>query len=255
MLAAIFVFFMGISRNCSRISTAPIEGFSGGDTLDIGVLYAPGGYYFYGDTISGINHEIAIKFSQQTNTPIKLWAITEPADGMAKLESGAFDILASLPLDNYIKNRFDVSESIFLDRLVLVQLADSVTGKKPVNSSLDLNDKTVYVTAGSSAIQRMENLAQEIGGNIKVVEQPEYSDELLTIKVANGSLPFAVVNEKVAKKVAESYPNLNYDSTISFTQFQVWVFNKADSIESVKFNRWFDVFRTTDDYRTILNNF
>ncbi|MCH5235793.1 MAG: transporter substrate-binding domain-containing protein [Muribaculaceae bacterium] len=255
MIAAIFIFVMGITRNCGRIQSAPIEGFSGGDTLDIAFLYVPGSYYLYQDSLSGINREVAMQFSRETNVPIKEWTISDPAEGMAKLESGAFDIVASLPLDNYIKNRFNVSESVFLDRLVLVQLVDSVTGVKPVNSSLDLNGKRVYVTSGSSALQRMKNLAEEIGGNIEIEEVPEHSDELLTLKVANGSIPLAVVNERVAKKVSESYPNLNYDNSVSFTQFQVWVFNPSDSIPSQKFNNWFDQFRTTDEYRSLINNF
>ncbi|MCH5241083.1 MAG: transporter substrate-binding domain-containing protein [Muribaculaceae bacterium] len=255
MIAAIFIFVMGITRNCGRISSLPLEGYSGGDTLDIAFLYVPGGYYIYGDTLSGINLSVARQFSEETGTPIKTWNIADPAEGMAKLESGAFDIVASLPLDNYIKNRFNVSESVFLDRLVLVQLVDSVTNEKPVSSSLDLNGKTVYVTAGSSALQRMKNLAEEIGGNIKIEEVPEHSDELLTLKIANGTLPLAVVNEKVAKKIAESYPNLNYDTSVSFTQFQVWVFNPTDSLLSQKFNKWFDGYRNTDTYRSILNNY
>ena len=255
MIAAIFVFFIGITRNCGRLPSAPIEGFSENDTIDIAIIYGPGSYYIYSDSLAGINHEIATHFSEETDIPIKLWAIANPANGMSKLETGAFDILASLPLDNYIRNRFPVSESIFLDRLVLVQLSDTVTGDKDINSSLDLNGKTVYVSAGSSALQRMKNLSNEIGGNIEVVEQPDFSDELLTVKVATGSIPYAIVNEKVAQKIAESYPELNYDSSVSFTQFQVWVFNPSDSILSKKFNTWFEDFRDTDTYRSIISNY
>ena len=255
MIAAIFIICMGVTRNCGRLSYIPVEGFSGGDTLDVALVYGPGSYYIYSDSLAGINHEIADKFSEETTTPIKIWPITNSAIGMEKLESGAFDIVSSLPLDNYIKNRFDVSESVFLDRLVLVQLVDSVTGNKKINSSLDLNGKSVYVAAGSSALQRIKNLAEEIGGNIEIIEEPELSDELLTIKVANGSIPYAIVNEKVAKKIAETFPNLNYDNTVSFTQFQVWIFNPSDSLTLQKFNEWFDNFRNTDSYRAIITHY
>ena len=255
MLTAIFVFFLGITKNCGSLSTSPKEGFSTGDTIDIAILYGPGSYYIYDDSLSGINHDLAAKFSEETNTPVKIWAITDPAYGMNKLESGAFDIVAALPLDHYIKNRFKVSESVFLDRMVLIQSVDSATGNKPVNSSLDLDGKKVYVAAGSSALQRLKNLADEIGGEIEIEEQPELSDELLSLKVANGSFPLAVVNEKIAKEVAEVFPNLNYDNIVSFTQFQVWIFNPTDSVISGKFNSWFDSFRSTDDYRSILSNY
>lgn len=255
MIAAIFVFIMGITHNCGRLKSSPLEGNSGGDTVDIAILYGPGSYYFHSDSLAGINFDVAQKFSEETGTPVKVWPITDPASGMAKVEKGTFDILASLPLDNYIKKRFPVSESIFLDRLVLIQLADSMTGKKRINSSLDLNGKEVYVTAGSSGIQRIKNLGDEIGGKIEVMEMPDLSDELLTLKVANGSIPLAMVNEKVAQKVAESYRNLSYDSTVSFTQFQVWVFSPSDSVTSQKFNSWFDIYRKSDSYRSLINSY
>lgn len=255
MLSAIFVFVIGIARDCSRLPSSPIEGHSGGDTLDIALLFGPGSYFFYGDTLGGINQEIAGYFEKAMGSPIKLWPATEPSAALAKLRSGTFDILASLPLDNSLKSEFPVSESIFLDKLVLIQLADSVTGDKKVNSSLDLNGRTVSVAAGSSGAKRMNNLANEIGGNIIVEELPDLSDELLCLQVVSGNIPLAVVNERIAAEIADKYPLLKYDSTISFTQFQVWVFNPADSVAYNKFNEWFDNFRTSDDYRAILNKY
>lgn len=255
LLVIIFIFVMGITRNCSKINSVPPLGFSQGDTIDIALLYMPGGYYTYEDTIAGINLDLAEGFSEDLNIPIKIWAISDATEGMEKLESGAFDILASLPLDYNVKKRFPVSESIFLDRLVLVQLADSLTNNTEIKSSLDLDGKTIHVASGSSAAQRLSNLAEEIGGNINIIETPQLSDELLTLKVANGSVPYAVVNEKVVQKISQSYPQLNYDSSLSFTQFQVWLFNKEDSVIYNSFNNWLDQFRTTEQYREIINKY
>lgn len=255
MLAFIFVFIIGIARNCGRIQyNNEVYGNSGGDTIDIAIIYGPGSLYYYLDSLTGINKEIADEFSSAIERPIKIWPIVEPDDGMSKLEKGSYDILASLPLDNNIKNRFPVSESIFLDKLVLIQLSDSL-GTKPITSSLDLNGKTVSVTAGSSAAQRMKNLAKEIGGNITVLEIPETSDELLTLQVANGSIPLAVVNERVAAELSRYYPDLKFDSSVSFTQFQVWLFNPEDSVIFNRFNVWFEDFRSTDKYLQILDSF
>lgn len=254
LLAVIFIFLIGITRDCGRIQYSALEGRSGGDTIDIALIYGPGAYYIYDDSLAGINHEIAEIFSQEDSVPMKFWPVSGPAEGMEKLEAGIFDILASLPLDNYIKNRFPVSESIFLDRLVLVQLSDS-SGNKAVESSLQLNGKEVHVAAGSAAIGRLQNLSEEIGGSITIVEHPEMSDELICLQVAASNLPLAVVNERVAKKIAETYPNLSYDSSVSFTQFQVWVFNPKDSLVAKKFNIWFDEFRLSDQYRTIITTF
>lgn len=250
-LIFIFVICIGIARNCARVPYMAREGNSGGDTIDVALVFAPGSFYNQGDSISGINHEVALTWQTQTDKVLKFWPVTEPADALEKLSKGSFNILASLPLDHSLKKNFPVSESIFLDRLVLVQLADSA-GNKPVNSSLDLNNREVYVTAGSSAENRLRNLSEEIGGKIVIKDEPGMSDELLTLQVANGSIPLAVVNERVAKRIAREYPLLNYDSTVSFTQFQVWVFNPSDSILCKEFNLWFESFRDTPGYREIL---
>lgn len=254
MITAIFVFFMTIAENCGRLPATSEDGFSKGDTLDIALIYGPGTFYINGDSLSGINLHIAEEFSKKTGLPIKTWPVADRVDALKKLEAGNYDVVASLPLDNNLKNKFPVSESVFLDRLVLIQLVDSTSDIEPITSSLHLNGKTVYVVEGSSGAQRMENLAEEIGGKIEVVELPELSDELLALKVANGSVPLAVVNEKVAKAVAEKYPNLKYDSSLSFSQFQVWVFNSAETEQLSKFNEWLDKFRTTEDYQTIILN-
>lgn len=255
MLIAIFVFAISIARNCGRIKFEPREGFSGGDTLDIALLYGPGGYYIYEDTLAGINLDIAREFSAQTGVPVKIWPVNDPAEGMDKLAVGVFDVVASLPLDNYIKNRFRVSESIFFDRLVLIQMGDSASGETPVNSSLDLHGKKVSVASGSSAINRLQNLSEEIGGDIVISEEPDMSDELLVLQVASGNIPLAVVNERVAREVAKNYPGLKYDSTVSFTQFQVWVFNSNDSVAENLFDSWFETFRDTQDYRRIIDKY
>lgn len=257
LIAVILVFIIGITRNCSKIqyTSIDIEGFSGGDTLDIAIIFGPVSYYLYSDTISGINREILNRFSSDTKTPVKVWPVADAANAMSKVQSGAFDILASMPLDNNIKQKFLVSESLFLDKLVLVQLSDSVTQDVSIKSSLDLKGKTIHIASGSSALQRLQNLSNEIGETINIIEEEELSDELLCLKVANGSLPYAVVNEKIALELSSKYPKLSFDNPVSFTQFQVWLFNNQDSINYKKFSDWFHNFKKTEDFRYIINKF
>ena len=249
------VFIMGITKNCSNIKNSVDKiGHSQGDTLDIGMLYGPSSLYLEADTFTGLNHKIAMIYSKETGVPVKIWPMADVVDAMNKTESGAFDILASLPMDNDIKKRFLPTESLFLDRLVLLQLRDSVTKESPVSSSLGLKGQTVYVPAGSPATKRLENLANEIGGDITIIEEPELSDELIAIKVGSGQIPLAVVNERIAKKVSENYPDLTYDNPVSFTQFQVWLFNQNDSIQYRQFYDWFENYRSTDSYRELINS-
>ncbi|MCH5232655.1 MAG: transporter substrate-binding domain-containing protein [Muribaculaceae bacterium] len=250
------IFILGIARNCSSIKTSVFsEGNSGGDTLDIAIFYGPSGMYLQDTIMRGINYDIANVYARQNALPVKIWPVSDAAYAMEMTEKGNFDILASLPLDNEVRKKFLTSESIFLDRLVLLQLKDSISGATSVNSSLDLNGKSVWVPEGSPALNRLKNLSDEIGGNINLMVEPELSDELLAVKVGAGSIPFAVVNERIAKDISENYPLLSYSNPVSFTQFQVWLFSPSDSIEFRKFNEWFETFRTSEEYREILNSY
>ena len=249
------VFLMGITRECGTLKTKNLEGNSGGDTIDIAIIYAPQSIYFHGDSLGGINKEVASQFSIDENLPVKLWPVANLQDAMKKVETGTFDILAALPLDQNIKERFLTSESIFLDRLVLVQLIDSVDSVSIVKTPLDLHNKRIEIPSGSPALQRLQNLANEIGGDIEVHEARGLSEELLCIRVAGGKIPLAVVSEKTAMAMSEEYPQLSYDNPISFTQFQVWLFNPNDSVLLKRFNDWFSEFKTTPHYNAILKKF
>lgn len=255
IIGVLLILLIGVMRNCSEVKYSSVEGHSGGDTIDIALVYSPGSYYMYADSLAGINKEVAEEFSRQSGLPIKLWPVTDPASALSKLETGNFNILASLPLDNHVKRQFPVSESIFLDRMVLIQLEDSTKKDSLVNSSLDLRGKTVNVPAGSSAVHRLKNLSDEIGESVNIVELEEMSDELLCLQVASGNTPLAIVNERVAKEISRKYPDLNYQNSISFTQFQVWVFNPLDTILCNSFNSWWKNFSQTPAYREILNKY
>lgn len=248
-------FLIGITRECSHLHTSDKIGYSQGDTIDVAILYGPESLYLYTDSLTGINHDILNYFSDDNKIPVKIWPVSDISESMKMIESGAYDLMASVPLDNSIKERFLTSESIFLDKLVLIQNKDSVTGETIINSSLDLTGKSINIAAGSPAAQRLKNLSQEIGGEIQVIEEDNISDELLALKVASGDVPFAVVNERIARNIAKKYPNLSFDNPISFTQFQVWIFNPEDNDLYEKFNSWFESFRNGYDYNNILNKF
>lgn len=249
------VFLTGIFKECSSYHPVAKEGNSGGDTLDIAIIYGPRSLYMYQDSLGGLNYDLAQKFSSETKIPVKIWPVSDVEYAKKNMEEGSFDILGALPLDNNIREQYLTSESLYLDRLVLIQLKDSLTGETMINSPLDLNGKTVHISAGSPAELRLSNLSKEIGGKIEIMMEPELSDELLSMKVAKGEIPLAVVNEKTVVELSEDYPQLSYNNPISFTQFQVWLFNKKDSELVLKFEDWFGNFKESEEYRTLIDKY
>ena len=254
VLLCIIIMAMVMTRSCSQTNIPQLRtGYSQGDTLDVGIIYGPLSYYVYGDTLGGLNLDLLNQFEKDTETPLMIWPIVNLSKAFGNLENKKFDIVASVPFDSWIKDNFAFTESLYFDRLVLVQL--SKEGKKNINSILELDGDTVFIPKNSPAINRINNLSNEIGGKISVFELEDLSEEYACIEVAAGNLKNAIVNEKIAKMMKEFYPDLNYESPISFTQFQVWIMQKNDTLLRNKINDWFNSYKSTTSYRQLLQRY
>lgn len=247
---------MTMTKRCTSISSLPeiTQTKSSGDTIDVAILYGPTSYYLYSDTLGGINLDMLQAFEKETATPLKFWPIINLHDALSRLENGKYDMLASLPSDNSVKQRFLTTRSAFLDRMVLIQLSDT-SGKTPIRSALDLSGKTIHIQQDSPAAMRISNLSKEIGDSIYVKNEPEMSEEYLCMLVATEKIPLAVVNEKTAKKMQSQYPRLSYDNPVSFTQFQVWLMNKNDTVLLHKVDKWLESFQSKPSYRNLIDKY
>lgn len=197
------------------------------DTIHAAIVYGPESYRVLmsedgNDSITGINYHLLSGLEKALGIKVIMHPVIDREAAMAKVASGEYDIFASLPADNYLKQDFLTSKDIYLDRMVLLQKRNE-NGTLPIRSALDLDGDTIHIEKGSAAKRRLENLQKEIGGTITIVEEPELSEEYLAIKVAKSAWKFSVVNEKIAKKMKEQYPDLDYSTPVSFTQFQVWI--------------------------------
>lgn len=213
-----------ISKN-DNVAKANAAGDS--DTIRAAVVYGPGSYQVLtasdgSDSIAGVNYHLLKALQDSLGVPVELHPVIERDDALKKVASGYFDILASLPADNYLRENFLTSDEVSLDKLVLIQHRN-VDGTLPVTSALALAGDSVHVEKGSAAVRRLENLSKEIGEPIIIVEEEGLSEEYLTMKVAAGTWRYAVVNEKTASNMKAVYPDLDYSTPVSFTQFQVWV--------------------------------
>lgn len=256
LLLVAAVVIMAGARRCNSSKPLPMltQGWSGADTVDVAILYGPMSHYVYADTLGGLNYDMLRQMERELGTPLKLWPVVNLDDALKRLEKGGYDMLASLPSDNSVKQRFKTTRSVFLDRLVLVQRADS-NGNEKIKSSLDLGNDTVYIPKGSPAASRLVNLSDETGIKIPVKKSDELSEEYLCMMVATGEIPLAVVNEKVAKEMKKTYPLLSHENPVSFTQFQVWLVNPADTALVSTVDRWLEDFQSTQAYRELLKRY
>lgn len=197
------------------------------DTIHAAVVYGPNSYRVLtsedgNDSIIGINYHLLKGLEKELGVKVILHPVIDRDDAMQKVKTGTYDILASLPADMYLKDTYLTTEDIYLDRMVLLQRRNK-NGTLSARSSLDLDGDSIHIEKGSAAKRRLENLQKEIGGRITIIEEPEMSEEYLAMKVANGAWKYSVVNEKTAEQMKEQYPDLDYSTPVSFTQFQLWI--------------------------------
>ena len=219
------------------------------DTIHAAIVYGPDSYRVHisedgNDSIEGINYRLLAGLQDALGVKVMMHPVIDREAAIAKVATGEYDILASLPADNQLKKDFLTSEEVYLDRMVLLQRRHP-NGTLEVRSALDLDGDTIHVEKGSAAKRRLENLQKEIGGVITIVEEPDLSEEYIAMKTATGAWKFSVINEKTAALMKEQYPDLDYSTPVSFTQFQVWVMPQGkDSLlhlvnAYIKDNRYF----------------
>ncbi|MDE7346480.1 MAG: transporter substrate-binding domain-containing protein [Muribaculaceae bacterium] len=197
------------------------------DTIHAAIVYGPNSYRVLtsedgNDSITGINYHLLKGLEKELGVKVMLHPVIDRDEAMLKVKNGTYDILASLPADIYLKDFYLTTSDIYLDRMVLLQKRHP-NGTLDARSSLDLDGDTIHVEKGSSAKRRLQNLQREIGGNITIVEEPRLSEEYLAMKVADGVWKYTVINEKTAEQMKDLYPDLDYSTPVSFTQFQLWI--------------------------------
>ena len=125
-----------------------------------------------------------------------------------------------------------------------------------IKSQLDLAGKTLHVVKGSPSILRIRNLGNEIGDTIYVEEIEKYGSEQLIALVAHGDIDYAVCDESIARTAADSIPQIDINTAISFTQFYSWGVSKQSPILLDSLNTWLDSFkkgkRIQENLQTIL---
>ena len=240
-------------RSCSSKPVAAPSALraSGGDTIDVAIEYNPMSMYRYGDSLAGFSYELLKLMAYNDSILFNYHPVSTVDEALPLLEDGVVDIVVSdIPAMADYKNRFMLSKQIYLDRQVLVQRKDS-TGNLSIPDQLTLAGKTIFVPHNSPSIIRLRNLSAEIGDTIYVNDSTEYGAEQLVILTAIGDIDYAVVNERIAKKLAPDYPALDISTNVSFTQFQTWIMRLNDSGLSDRINRSIKRIKSTSQYDSL----
>ena len=227
-----------------------------------GILHAATEYnsisfYVDGDTVTGFHYELIEAFARDKGIQAQVSPVMSFGQRLQGLETGKYDVIAyGILVTSELKDSLLLTSPIILSKQVLVQ-------RKPVSeydslfikNQLDLAGRTLHVVKGSPSILRIRNLGNEIGDTIYTNEVEKYGSEQLIAMVAHGDIDYVVCDESIARTAADSLPQLDISTDISFTQFYSWGVSKQSPVLLDSLNSWLTKFREGKEYKKIYRKY
>ncbi|PID57464.1 MAG: lytic transglycosylase F [Ignavibacteriae bacterium] len=222
-------------------------------------------YFIYKGKTMGYEYELLKRFAKRLGVDVEI-KISKNLDEMFKLlEKGEGDLIAfNLTVTKKRLEKVDFTEPLNLTRQVLVQrkppnwrkLTKQQIDKQLLHSSLELENKIVYVRKSSSYKERLENLSHEIGGHIEIHEAPDsLSTEDLIKDVAEGQIDFTISDDNIATLNQAFFPNIDIGTYISLPQKIAWAVKKGSVNFLEELNKWIEKMKKEIDYYVIYDRY
>lgn len=225
--------------------------------LRVATEYNSISFYVDGDTVSGFHYELIEAFARDKGLKVEVNPLMSFEERLKGLSEGQYDVIAyGILATNELKDSLLLTSPIVLNKQVLVQRKEnSENDSLYIRSQLDLARRTLHVVKGSPSILRIRNLGNEIGDTIYIQEIEKYGDEQLIALVAHGDIDYAVCDESIAEAAADSLPQIDINTAISFTQFYSWAVSKQSPVLLDSLNTWLDKFQKEKEYRKIYQKY
>jgi membrane-bound lytic murein transglycosylase MltF len=225
--------------------------------LNVVTDYNSIGYFIAGDTAGGFQLEMMQALEREWGVKVNLFLENSLDENLNGLLKQHYDLVArNIPVNIQLKDTFAFTAPLTLNKQVLVQRQARYNGGvEPIRQQLDLAKKTIHVPGESPAILRLDNLSHEIGDTLYVMEDATYETEQLVMMVAAGDIDFTVCDEKVARRLAESLPEIDIETDISFTQLESWAVRKNAPLLLDSLNSWLDRFKKSAAFKKIVEKY
>jgi membrane-bound lytic murein transglycosylase F len=221
------------------------------------------GYFIYRGQPMGYEYELLTRLAESLDLALDIEITNSIEEAFQMLNRGEGDILAfNLTVTAPRKERVAFTEHHNEVKQVLVQrlpnrwrqIKRHRLDKILIRNPLDLEGKRVHVQKNSAYAARLANLAEEIGGEIDIVEE-DIDQETLIKMVANGEIDYTVADENVALVNATYHTSIDVRTPVSFPQKVAWATrqNAPQLLSAV--NDWIHEMKQGADYYVIYNKY
>lgn len=196
-----------------------------------------------GDTV-GFYYEAIKAFAARHGLRLAVKESRNLHESVRMVEHGEADVLAyATALTSPLMEKVAATVPLRISYLVLAQhRGDSV------NYAEKLKGRLVYVSQGSPAALRLNNLASELGDSIHCKEMRHENTWQLLAKVAAGEVEYTMCERDLAVIASDSFPEIDVALRMGFEQQQVFCVNKHAVELRDSLDAWISSYRESDAY-------
>lgn len=207
------------------------------DTLTVGTLYSPTGFFILkGDTM-GYDYDRICDFARSRGIALRFKVARSMPALIDMLKKRKVDVLAcEIPVTAEYKTRVLHCGAVNETYQVLVQHS----GKGMIYDVTQLIGRDVYVEKGSKYESRLRNLDNEVGGGITIhtVEGEQALPTELIQRVSRREIDFTIVDSDIAQMNLTYYDSINIGLRVGFAQHSSWAVNPRDRWLADSINAW-----------------
>lgn len=221
-------------------------------------------YFIYRGKPMGFQLEMLDHFTKMHDLKLQIIVENNVEKAIDLLIQGKCDIIAmSLTVTGEREKLVNFTLPVSQTRQVLVQrkpekyrqmslrqIEDSL-----IRNQIDLIGKTIHVAKASPYVKRLKNLAEEIAGEIIIVEIDSIGTEEIISYVASGVFEYTVTDENLAIINQQIFPQIDVNTPISFPQNLAWAVRKESVILIDTVNYWLEEFKTKTAYRILIDRY
>jgi len=223
------------------------------------------GYFIYRGTPMGFQYELLHSLADYLNVKLEINVENDLSKALKDIQKHKYDLLAmDLAITKDRKEKMMFSNPIYQSQQVLVQKLPENWRKMHtwdeieshlIRDAIDLQGKTVHITKGSVFYNRLKNINNETGGDIKIVEDNLPVDELIK-KVADGDIKYTICDNHVGLINKKYYRDLDVETTLgSYSQNLAWAVPiGSDSLLTV-INHWLKDYKKSKEFYYVYNKY
>jgi membrane-bound lytic murein transglycosylase F len=222
-------------------------------------------YFVYKGNPMGYEYELLTRFASHIDVQLDLIVAEDREEYFDLLNSGKIDIVAdNLAITRERQMLVDFTDHHNTVRQVLVQrkpekwwqYTRDQLDRRLIRNPIDLIGKKVHIRKNSSFDTRLQNLSDEIGGNILM----EYHDgrrsvEELINMVSNGQIDYTIADDHIAMINSTYLKNIDIGTDISYPQRIAWAVRHGSPDLKTAINDWMANMKRTGDYQVIYNKY